>query len=399
MRAAYFHCVGGASGDMILGALLDAGLDLETLTRELRKLPLSEYHISIQRSRRGGITGTQVNVEIEGTAKKDSLRTLEPIIGLISQSSLPEKVKEGSSAIFRRLATAEAKVHRIPIEEVHFHEIGAMDTIIDVVGSVLGLHLLGIEEVFSSPLPTGAGVVSSQHGALPVPAPATLELIADAKAPVKAASRPGSPDGEMLTPTGAAIITTLASFQQPTLYLDSVGYGVGSRDYPDIPNVLCVWLGELAPAEGEGALSLLETNIDDMSPELYGHVMERLFQSGALDVWFTPIQMKKNRPATMLSILAPQGLEGTLVEAVLQETSTLGIRISPVQRHEALREVVEFSSSLGPVQVKIKSLGGAAVGLSPEFESCRRIALERNMPLQEVYRIVTAEASDKFLKK
>ena len=391
MKIGYLDCFSGLSGDMILGALLDAGLPLDMLTAELAKLSLTGYRLSAQPVRRGIITGTQVEVFSEGSAQER--RNLEEILNLIERSGLTKGVKERSALIFERLATAEAKVHRLPIEEVHFHEVGAIDAIVDVVGAVLGLDLLGIEALFSSPLPSGSGTVQTEQGILPVPAPATLELIAMAGAPIRPTPSPGM---ELVTPTGAAIVTTLASFESPIFSLERIGYGVGARDLPTIPNVLPLWIGEKMAKEHP--LLLLETNIDDMSPELHGHVLERLFEQGALDVWFTPIQMKKNRPAVMLSVIAPSEVEGKIVEAILRETSTLGLRVQRIERHEAEREIVFLDSSLGKVMVKVKLLHGARIALSPEFEDCRRLAQEHNLPLQEVYRIVTAEASAQLLK-
>ena len=391
MKIGYLDCFSGLSGDMILGALLDAGLPLDMLTAELAKLPLTGYRLSAQPVRRGIITGTQVEVFSEGSAQER--RNLEEILNLIERSGLTKGVKERSALIFERLATAEAKVHRLPIEEVHFHEVGAIDAIVDVVGAVLGLDLLGIEALFSSPLPSGSGTVQTEQGILPIPAPATLELIAMAGAPIRPTPTPGM---ELVTPTGAAIVTTLASFESPIFSLERIGYGVGARDLPTIPNVLPLWIGEKMAKEHP--LLLLETNIDDMSPELHGHVLERLFEQGALDVWFTPIQMKKNRPAVMLSVIAPSEVEGKIVEAILRETSTLGLRVQRIERHEAEREIVFLDSSLGKVMVKVKLLQGTRVALSPEFEDCRRLAQEHNLPLQEVYRIVTAEASAQLLK-
>ncbi|MBE0415238.1 MAG: nickel pincer cofactor biosynthesis protein LarC [Dehalococcoidia bacterium] len=392
MKIGYFDCCSGLSGDMILGALLDAGLSLELLTAELAKLPLGGYRISAQPARRGIITGTQVNVFSQGSAEEQ--RNLKDILDLIEKSTLSEKTKERSILIFHRLAEAEAKVHRLPVDEVHFHEVGDIDAIIEVVGAVIGLELLGIEALFLSPLPAGSGTAQTPQGVIPVPAPATLELIASSGAPIRPTP---SPDlGELVTPTGAAIVTTLASFESPTFSLERIGYGVGTRELAAIPNVLPLWIGE--KIEEEQALLLLETNIDDMSPELYGYVMERLFERGALDVWFTPIQMKKNRPAVMLSVLAPPEAQGEIMETILRETSTLGVRVQPMARHQSEREVVQFDSSLGQVMVKVKRIHGERIGLSPEFEDCRRLAQEHGLPLQEVYRIVTAEASAQLLK-
>ena len=389
MKIGYFDCFSGLSGDMILGAIVDAGLPIELLTTELAKLPLKGYSISAQSAKRGIITGTQVRVTSEGAQEQ---RNLSDILNLIEKSGLTQQAKKRSTLIFNRLAQAEAKVHRLPIEEVHFHEVGAVDAIVDVVGAVIGFELVGIEALFSSPLPAGSGTAQTEQGIIPVPAPATLELIAMSGAPI----RP-TPDAnrELVTPTGAAIVTTLASFDSPAFLLERIGYGVGMWEAAAIPNVLPLWVGQMT--EDRHELLLFETNIDDMSPELYGYVMERLFERGALDVWFTPIQMKKNRPAVMLSALAAPEVEGEIVETILRETSTLGVRIERMARHQSEREEVRFDSSLGPVAVKLKRLHGKRIGLSPEFEDCRRLAEEHGLPLHEVYRIVTAEAGARLL--
>jgi hypothetical protein len=378
---------------MILGALLDCGLSLDLLTAELAKLPLTGYRIKAQPARRGIITGTQVTVTLEENVPEQ--RNLKEILNLVERSTLSEKAKERSALIFERLAKAEAKVHSLPVDEVHFHEVGAIDAIVDVVGAAIGLELLGIEALFCSPLPSGSGTAETHQGIIPVPAPATLELVASSGAPIRPTPSPGL--GELVTPTGAAIVTTLASFDSPTFSLHRIGYGVGARELATIPNVLPLWLGEMT--EEERQLMLFETNIDDMSPELYGYVLERLFERGAVDVWFTPIQMKKNRPAVMLSVLASAEVEGQIVETILRETSTLGVRVQRMARHESAREIVQFDSSLGQVTVKVKLLHGVRIALSPEFEDCRRLAQKHGLPLQEVYRIITAEASAQLLER
>lgn len=395
MRIAYFDCFAGASGDMILGALVDAGLSLSDLTVQLGRLPLGGYRLLARQESRGGLCGVRVIVEVEPGAGEH--RSLAQIVDIISSSTLSDRVKQKSSAIFERLAAAEARVHHADIGAVHFHEVGAVDAIVDVVGAVVGLDLLGVEACYSSALPGGGGTVVTEHGVLPVPAPATLELLAIAEAPIRPGFDPQ--EGEVLTPTAAAIITILASFEQSRFSISKVGYGVGSQELPHVPNVLRVWLGEMAASESGGGFRLLETNIDDMSPEVFGYVMERLFQGGAADVWFTPIQMKKNRPAVMLSVLAPAEAEAKLVESILRETSTLGIRVRPIERREAERQIVEFQSSLGRVAVKIKRIRGVPVSVSPEFEDCCKLALERNLPLSEVFRVVTTEASAQLLPK
>lgn len=391
MRIGYLDCYSGLSGDMILGALVDCGLPLDRLATELAKLPLHGYRLSAEEASRGIITGTRVTVTLENSPQQR--RNLKDVLDIIERGDISQEQKRKTALIFDRLAGAESKVHRVPKETVHFHELGAVDAIVDIVGAVVGLELLGIQALFSSPLPTGGGTVETEHGTIPVPAPATLELIASARAPL----RPHvSPDlGELVTPTGAAIATSLALFECPAFTLERIGYGVGTREIPTMPNVLPLWIGETS--EEQGPLLLLETNIDDMSAELHGYVMERLFEHGALDVWFTPIQMKKNRPAVMLSVLAPTEAKGMLLETMLRETSTLGVRVQRMERHQCEREMVPFESSLGKVMTKVKLFHGKRIGLSPEFEDCRRLAQEHGLPLQEVYRTVTVEASAHLL--
>jgi len=385
-RVGYLDCFSGASGDMILGALVDAGLPLASLRAELAKLPLAGYRLSARKVQRAGLAATQVRVAV---AKKQPPRRLADILSVIDGSSLPPADREKGAAIFRRLAEAEAKVHGLPLAEAHLHEVGAVDAIVDVMGAVAGLRLLRVEELFASALALGGGRTQSAGSALPVPAPATLELVASAGAPTVA--QQAGENQELLTPTGAAIITTLARFQRPAMKVDRVSYGAGSRDVPAWPNVLRLWLG--TTVEEAGPLMLLaETNIDDMNPEILGYVQERLFASGAADVWLTPIQMKKGRPGVILSVLCPVEAEGAIVSLLLRETSTLGVRLREVRRQEAERELLEFESSLGPAVVKVKRLPGQLPQVAPEYEVCRRLAEASGRPLTEVYRIVQAEA-------
>ncbi len=385
-RVGYLDCFSGASGDMILGAMVDAGLSLASLRAELAKLPLTGYRLSARKVQRAGLAATQVRVAV---AKKQPPRRLADILSVIDGSSLPPTDREKGAAIFRRLAEAEAKVHGLPLAEAHLHEVGAVDAIVDVMGAVAGLRLLRVEELFASALALGGGRTQSAGDALPVPAPATLELVASAGAPTVA--QQAGENQELLTPTGAAIITTLARFQRPAMKVECVGYGAGSRDIAGWPNVLRLWLG--TAVEEAGPLMLLaETNIDDMSPEILGYVQERLFASGAADVWLTPIQMKKGRPGVILSVLCPVEAEGAIVSLLLRETSTLGVRLREVRRQEAEREVLEFESSLGPAVVKVKRLPGEPPQAAPEYEVCRRLAEASGRPLAEVYRIVQAEA-------
>lgn len=381
---------------MVLGAIIDAGAPFDELNAALEKLNVRGFSISRKLAQRGGVSGTLVTVELDEEGRRP--RRWQDFIRTIEDSELEAKVAERAIAVLRRLAEAEASVHRVAVEEAHLHELGELDTLVDVVGSIVGLELLGIERLYSSPFPSGSGIIESGHGLLPVPSPASAALFAMARAPVIPPPGNAPYTGEMVTPTGAAIITTLATFRQPAMNLHRVGYGLGSRDSRQYPNVLALWLGEETGTTYTTDLSLLETNIDDMTAELLGYVQERLLALGARDVWFTPIQMKKNRPATMLSAIVPVDLEPQAVALVLKETSTLGVRVRPLGRYEAERETVEVGTSLGPVRVKVKRLEGRPVSASPEYEDCRRIALERAMPLQDVFRIVQREADARLLE-
>ncbi|UCH87711.1 MAG: nickel pincer cofactor biosynthesis protein LarC [Dehalococcoidia bacterium] len=386
-KVGYLDCFSGASGDMILGALVDAGLSLESLRAELAKLPLTGYRLSARKVRRAGLAASQVRVTV---AKKQPPRRLADILSIIEGGSLLPGDKEKGTTIFRRLAEAEAKVHGLPAgSQAHLHEVGAVDAIVDVMGTVAGLRLLGVEELFASALALGGGATESAGGALPLPAPATLELVASVGAPTTTPR--GGEERELLTPTGAAIITTLARFQRPPMKVECVGYGAGSRDVPGWPNVLRLWLGT-SVEEGGRLMLLAETNIDDMSPEILGYVQERLFASGAADVWLTPVQMKKGRPGVMLSVICPMEAEDAIVSLLLRETSTLGVRLREVRRQEAEREVLAFESSLGPAVVKVKRLPGERPQAAPEYGACRRLAEASGRPLAEVYSIVQGEA-------
>lgn len=386
-RIAYLDCFSGISGDMLLGALLDAGLDLDALRGELARLGVDGWSVRAERVKRSGLAATKAHVDLAEAPQPH--RRLPDILALIDRSTLDAGDKQRAADVFRRLADAEARVHGVAPDAIDFHEVGALDAIVDIVGGVVGLRLLGIERLYCSALPAGGGTARSAHGALPVPAPATLELIAMARAPLAASS--GDRPMEMVTPTGAALATTLATFERPPMHVSAVGYGAGGRDPEGWPNALRIWLGEaIEPARP--AMLLVETNIDDMNPEIYGYVQERLFAAGAADVWFQPIQMKKNRPGVMLSVLCGADREDAIAGVLLRETSTLGVRVSPVSRHEAQRESFAFESSLGAAAVKVKRLQGEAPRVAPEYEACRRIAEARGLPLAEVYRIVEREA-------
>jgi uncharacterized protein (TIGR00299 family) protein len=386
-RIAYLDCYSGISGDMLLGALLDAGLHVDALQAELAKLGVDGWKLWAERVTRSGIAATKAHVDLAEAPQPH--RGLADILSLIANSTLDAGDKQRASSVFERLADAEARVHGVDRETIAFHEVGALDAIVDIVGSVVGLRLLSIEQLYCSALPAGGGTVRSAHGALPVPAPATLELIAAANAPLAAST--GDRPMEMVTPTGAALVTTLATFERPPMHVTTVGYGAGGRDPEGWPNALRIWIGDaIEPARP--AMLLVETNIDDMNPEIYGYVQERLFAAGAADVWFQPIQMKKNRPGVMLSVLCSAEREDAIAGVLLRETSTLGVRVSTVSRHEAQRESFAFESSLGPAAVKVKRLPGEPPRVAPEYEACRLLAEARQMPLADVYRIVEREA-------
>jgi uncharacterized protein (TIGR00299 family) protein len=385
MRIAYFDCFAGASGDMILGALLDAGVEPEVWQRELNKLNLSGYELKIDRVQKQGIAATAVRVLVSERSRERHLAEIEELIGT---SQLPAEVKEESVKVFRRLAVAEARVHGTTPDQIHFHEVGAIDAIIDIVGAVVGLRLLGIEEVYLSALPLGHGFVDCAHGRLPLPAPATVELLQG----VPVLSR--DVEGELVTPTGAAILTTLARGfgPLPAMTVEGIGYGAGQKDFP-FPNLLRLLVGTTSAtldARME-TLTLLEANIDDLNPEFYGHLMERLFAAGALDVYLTPVQMKKNRPGVVLSVVCPPAQAEALAALIFAETTTIGLRRQEVQRWALARERVEVETPYGTVGVKVARLGGKAMTASPEYEDCRRLALESGVPLKEVY--TAAEAA------
>jgi hypothetical protein len=375
----YLDLFSGASGDMLLGALLDLGLPLESLQAGLAQLALAGYELEAERRLSHTISGTRLYVR--DVAREHPARRLPDVRRLIQTSGLPERVRTGSLAVFERLARAEARVHGVTVDEVHFHEIGAVDSLVDIVGFFVGLERLGVERVFASPVPLGGGVIQTEHGLLPSPAPATLALLAEVGAP----TRPHPAQTEMVTPTAAALLAELAVFEQPPLRLRAVGYGVGKKEFP-WANVVRAWLGEAeAGAAGRDEVTLLECNLDDVTGETLGYAMERLFAAGALDVWFTPVQMKKNRPGVVLSVLAGPEQADPLARIVLRETPTLGLRVRRVERMVADRQVREVETVWGVVRVKDKWLDGARVAVSPEYEDCARLAREHGVPLQQVY--------------
>jgi uncharacterized protein (TIGR00299 family) protein len=382
MKIAYFDCFSGASGDMILGALMDAGLAPEQLRQEIAKLHLTHYDLSVKRVMRNGIGGTQAVVSVDESHHSRHHRHLSHILEIIEKSDLDAAVKQKSREIFTRLADAEAKVHRTDIENIHFHEVGAMDAIIDVAGSVAGMSLLGIEKIYCSPLHVGTGTVTCAHGVLPVPAPATMELIKGK--PAYAAEV----KGELLTPTGAAILTTLSSGfgPMPAMTAENIGYGAGSSER-EIPNLLRVIIGDASETTGEhetDQTAVIETGIDDMNPQIYEYVMQQLPEMGALDVFLTPIQMKKNRPATLLTVICPPEDVEKISHFLMRETTTIGLRWRIDRRIKARRRLKKIQTEYGTVSIKTAEIGEEVVNIMPEYEDCKRIASEKKIPLKQV---------------
>jgi len=382
MRICYFDAFSGISGDMTVGALIDAGADRSALVEALRSLGTGAAY-EIERTRRRGIAATKFRVR---PPEGERHRHLSHILRLIDAAGLPARAAQNARSIFERLGEAEAAVHGVTVEKVHFHEVGAADSIADIVGACVALELLGVEEVYCSPINVGGGTVVTEHGRLPVPAPATARLL-EGK-PVYSIG----PQMELTTPTGAAIVATLARQfgPLPPLRLGSTGYGAGDADFPEQANVLRVLLGDATAPEEAVSVVVLEANIDDSTPEVLGYAMERLLEAGALDVSLSPLLMKKNRPGTLLRVVARPEDREALAELVLRETSTLGLRLFAAERRLAARRFVEVRTSAGPVRVKVSDRGQFA----PEYEDCRRLALATGAPLKQIL----AEATAAYLK-
>lgn len=387
MRVLYLDLFSGAGGDMLLGTLLDLGLPLDDLKADLARMALSGYELESERRVRHGLSGTQFRVR--DVIQEHPARHLRDVRRLIVESTLSERVKKTSVAVFERLARAEARVHGVGPDEIHFHELGAVDSLIDIVGFIAGLERLGVERVFASPVPLGSGTIQTEHGLLPVPAPATLALLAEVNAP----TCPHPAQTEIVTPTAAALLAELATFACPPMRVHAVGYGFGQKEFP-WANVVRAWLGQAEDADaGRDQVTLLECNLDDTTGETLGYAMEQLFAAGALDVWFTPVQMKKNRPGVVLSVLAHPEQADALAQVILRQTPTLGLRMSLVERVVAERRVREVETPWGKVRVKEKWLAGERVAVSPEYEDCARIARERDIPLQQVWDAAAKEAT------
>ena len=401
MNLLYLDCVAGISGDMMLGALLDLGLDIKRLRRELAKLKLDEFSISAKRDQRQAIVGTKFSVELRehhhhghGHGEhhhehEHHGRSFTDIKRLIEKSELDPEVKRRAIGTFRRLAEAEGKIHGRPADEVHFHEVGAVDSIVDFIGACIGLRELGVERVVASaPLRTGFGFVDCAHGRFPVPGPATLELLKGVE------TCTGDEEAELITPTGAALLREFANDfgPMPPMKVRAIGYGLGTRHLPKSPNVLRAVLGEAANERESDRVAVLETNLDDISPQVLGELMEKALAAGALDVFHTPIQMKKNRPGILLSVLCTPADAERLSRLLLTETTAFGVRRTEAQRMKLDRAMVSVKTIFGPIEVKIGRLDGKIVSASPEFESCRRAAAKAKTPLRRVMTAAIAAA-------
>ena len=380
MKVAYFDCPSGAAGDMIMASLVDAGVSLEALRGQLGKLPLEGWTISAREVRKGAFRATKVDVEVDPHAHRQH-RSLRDILDILERSSLEPSVKGRVARIFTRLADAEARVHGTDRESVHFHDVGAVDAIVDVTGGVIALDLAGVEAVHISALPIGGGLVGGPHGRIPVPGPGTAELLRGfpvVDTGVKA---------ELLTPTGAAILTTLAASagRMPSLTVEAVGYGAGTMDLPGTPNILRCFLGATAnDATGDETVLQVETTIDDMSPQLYEPLIERLFGAGALDVFLQPVIMKRGRPGIVVTALCAPDRVSDLSRALFEESTTIGVRWSEWRRARLDREVVVLTTAYGAIPFKVSRLGGRIVTVTPEFADVARIAREKALPAREV---------------
>ena len=380
MKAAYFDCFSGISGDMTLGALVDAGCPLERLREDLKGLKVPGWQISAEKVWKNGMAATHVSVR---TKDPQTHRSLNTILGIIEKSELGRDVRERASSIFRRLGEAEAAVHDVPIEKVHFHEVGAVDAIVDIVGACIGFSVLGIEEFACSPVNVGGGSAQTAHGVLPVPAPAAARLLL---------GKPTYSNGmqkELVTPTGAAIVATLCqSFgPQPPLRVQSIGYGAGATDLEGQPNVLRIMVGESLQhleTEFDEEIRVIEANLDDLNPQVYGYFAEKALAAGALDVFTTPVQMKKGRPGTLLTLLCRAEDVRKLTDLVFAETTTFGLRSYTAERRILPREWQSVQTRFGEVRMKIARANGKVLQVSPEYEDCRKLAEEKKVALREV---------------
>ena len=380
MKLAYFDCFSGISGDMTLGALVDAGCSVDHLRAELRGLQVPGWDLTAEKVWKNGMAATYVKVTTQDQLKH---RSLSAILEILQKSQLAPQVRERAAAIFTKLGVAEARVHDVPLEKIHFHEVGAVDAIVDIVGACIGFHALGIEKFACSELNVGGGTAKMAHGVLPVPAPATANLLQ---------GKPTYSNGvqkELVTPTGAAIVATLCdSFgPQPAMSVSAIGYGAGTADLEGQPNVVRIMVGEAAEKTIAGfdeEIAVIEANLDDMNPQIYGYFLEKALASGALDVYTTPVQMKKNRPGTLLTVLCKPQDASALTTLIFAETTTFGVRTTTAHRRILPREHVSVSTTFGDVRIKLSRINGRIQHAAPEFDDCRKLAVEKNVPLQQV---------------
>jgi len=397
-RLLYFDCFSGISGDMAIGALLDAGLPIDELKGALGTLALGDAHVHADRVLRAGVSATKFSVHEHEHAHghghhhhddhqdrhdHHAHRTLADIYALVDASSLSADARARAKAMFERLAVAEAEIHQMSVDDVHLHEVGALDSIIDIVGIAFAMEWIGADRVVCSPLNVGGGMVHAAHGHFPVPAPATVKLLG--RAPVYS----GAVQKELVTPTGALIATTFASGfgPIPAMTIERVGYGAGDRDEPSTPNVLRVLIGEEAAATPGDRVTVVECEIDDMNPQIFGVVMDKLYAAGALEVFYVPVQMKKNRPGTLLTAIAPPDKRTAVTDAIFAETTTIGLRHYEVERECLTREIVAVDTPLGPVRFKIASRNGRVLNASPEFDDCAALAAKHNRSVKDVQAI------------
>jgi pyridinium-3,5-bisthiocarboxylic acid mononucleotide nickel chelatase len=397
-RTLYLDCFAGASGDMLVGAMLDSGLDFELLRSALLKLGVEGYELSLGRVDRSGISAAKFDVHLTGEPhshehhhnhehshghrRQSHHRSLSEIKGIISSSNLSELVKQRAQAIFQRIGEAEAKIHNVPIETVHFHEVGAIDSIVDIVGACVAFDALKIERIISSPLHVGSGMFQCAHGTYPVPGPATADILKGVPIYSK------DVEGELVTPTGAAIISTLAEGYgpMPMMKIEKIGYGAGTRDYPKFPNALRAIIGELEEDADRtpGAVTIIEANIDDLNAQVFGYLMEKALSAGALDIFYTPVQMKKNRPGVLLTLLCTPPDRERMCDLIFRETTTLGVRYRNEQREILTREFVTVETEYGPIRVKVsRARDGRVMNASPEFEDCRVAAEKSGVGLRD----------------
>src|SRR5262245_16965295 len=386
MRTAYFDCFSGISGDMTVGALVDAGASFEELRVQLARLNVPGYELTSEKVTKQGIAGTKFHVHVYDPGTQH--RRLRDIETILRGSALASHIQDRSLEVFTRLAKAEAAIHHTTIAQVHFHEVGAIDSIVDITGAVIGLDLLGVQRILASAVNVGSGFVRAAHGVLPVPGPATAELLKGA--PTYARGY----DGELTTPTGAALLATLAERfgPLPHLQVGKIGYGAGSKDLPHAPNLLRVFIGEDGTRGDADVITVLEANLDDMNPEWFEYAQEQLFAQGALDVFYTPIFMKKNRPATKLTVLCETGKVNAAIDTLFHHTSTFGVRTYEVRRQKLARFSQTVHTPFGPIAVKVGQWRDQVVQISPEYESCRQAARQYGVPLKTIYQVAEAQA-------